>query len=375
MRETDSPETGEPSPASQATVDAANHVVVAQGGAAWGRPFARFDVLWTRFETALCTAVLALEIVALAAWIALRGLSTPPGAGLAGTVFRALTGGLVLGSIGYFALRRRAPALARFAGAAGFVIGLLLSRLWASAGVNWASNLLNWYQQGSGLTLVGGLRGLGTRLTLLLALLGGSLATAAGKHVTIDLVTRFVQPRVRVPVVLFGWLGAAIVCLATSWGFFDHIAIENYGARADAPALEKVGRVGHGLSEGWFVARRQLELDVQTFPRVVAGESYSEWLSGARWNEWVRDGGFAERYGAAAAKQLELPPDATKTPIVVIPGHGEARGELVKASNLVLPIGLAILAMRFLLLIVLVLSRHRTIDPEPYVEPQQAEVV
>jgi len=39
-----------------------------------------------------------------------------------------------------------------------------------------------------------------TRLTLWLALLGGSIATAKGKHINIDVVMRFLTPRMRIPV-------------------------------------------------------------------------------------------------------------------------------------------------------------------------------
>lgn len=371
---------GEARPVEAATADIPDQRIVpsapagAKAPARWGEPFARFDRFWTRFETWLCAIVLGLEIVALTAWIALKGLSTAPDSSVAGIVFRALFAAGVLGGVGYLAGRRRSLNLGRALALAGVALGIFTARAWARVGVDWASNLLNWYQQGSALTLLGGLRGVGTRLTLLLALIGGSLATAAGKHVTIDLLTRFLKPRARVPVVIAGWLGAALVCFTASWGFFDHIAIENFEAKADASVGQKVRAVSHGLGEGAFIAVRQLDLDLETFPHVLRGEAYSEWLDGKRWNAWLDESGFADRYGAERVQALKLEHDAHRTPIVVIPDRGEAKGELVKATNLVVPIGLLILGIRFLLLVMLVLSGHRTIDPEAHAELGEPEV-
>ena len=64
-----------------------------------------------------------------------------------------------------------------------------------SATRSYFSNALNWLQSASTLTLLGGLRGLATRFTLWLALLGASLATAQGKHINVDVVMRFLTPR------------------------------------------------------------------------------------------------------------------------------------------------------------------------------------
>jgi len=61
----------------------------------------------------------------------------------------------------------------------GVFLGFALAKLWTLR-VDYASNLLNWYQQASFLTC-SRLRGVGTRLTMLLALIGGSLATARGR--------------------------------------------------------------------------------------------------------------------------------------------------------------------------------------------------
>ena len=53
-----------------------------------------------------------------------------------------------------------------------------------------------------------------------------------------------------------------------------------------------------------------------------------------------------------------------KSPIVVVPEKGEPRAELTKAANLVFPIGLAVIAFRFILLCLLAISGHRSVDVE-----------
>jgi len=96
----------------------------------------RFDASWQRLEGWLCAAVIGAEVSSLTLWVVLRALSD----------------------------RARLGA---------------------------ASNVLNWLQTSSSLMLVGGLRGLATRLTLWLALLGASLATSQGKHVHADVAVRY----------------------------------------------------------------------------------------------------------------------------------------------------------------------------------------
>jgi TRAP-type C4-dicarboxylate transport system permease small subunit len=316
---------------------------------------ARFNARWMNVEGVLCAVILVLEVAALVAWVALRGLSTATDAGSnAGLVFRALLGAVVLGGAGYASLRARHLGRARVVATSGVVIGVLIAPLWSGLLVSWSSNLLNWLQQASSLALWGGLRGIGTRLTLLLALLGGSLATASGRHITIDLVTRFVGPRVRIPISVTGWLGAALICAVAGWGFFDHIAIEDFGARADS--RDKVGFVARGLAEDAFIFRKQLSLDARSLPHVLSGNSYSEWLKGREWNQWLDEAGFAERYGKSALEPLKIPADATRTPIVVVPEQGEPRGQLMRIGNLFFPLGLFVIALRFVILALLALG-------------------
>ena len=337
--------------------------------AAWGRPLARLDAAWTKWEGWLCAVVLLLEIVVLSLWVALKGLSTPVDSGSnAGIVFRALFGANVLGLAAFLAVRKKPKRIQRPVTVIAVLAGMLLAKSWGNVGVQWSSNLLNCYQQASSLTLLGGLRGVGTRLTLLLALLGGSLATANGKHITIDLVTRFLKPTARLPVVIVGWLGAAVICASASWGFFDYISIEQFEANADATAGEKVGKVVDGIGEDWFIARKQIGLDFRTLPHVMKGEPYAEWLGGKEWNEWLDSSGFVERYGREKIDQLKMSEDIKRSPIVVVPERGEPRGELINAANLVFPIGLLIIAIRFVLLSLLAISGHSSVDPEAHVE-------
>jgi hypothetical protein len=348
---------------------AGGHRVPPQKAAAWGRPFARLDATWTKFEARLCAVVLILEILALTFWVVLKGLSTPPGASAAGTVFRALVGAAVLGLIGFYALRKRGKKWERVGSLGGVTLGVVLAGAWADRGIDWSSNLLNWYQQASFLTLLGGLRGIGTRLTLLLALIGGSLATAAGKHITIDLITRFLKPRARLPVLIVGWLGSCVICAAAAWGFFDHIAIEDFGAKSEASAGEKFSEVGRGMAEDAFIARKQIALDFKSLPHVMSGDRYGEWLKGAEWNAWLDSSGFADRYGKEKVEALKMTDlAAARSPIVIVPDRGEPRGELIKNANLVFPIGLLIIAIRFILLSLLAMSGHMVVDPEAHVE-------
>ncbi|MBM4361746.1 MAG: hypothetical protein FJ104_03620 [Deltaproteobacteria bacterium] len=329
-------------------------------------PLRRADVIWTRFETWLAVVVLGLEVSSLTLWVFLKGLSTPSTSGSAGgLVFRAAAGMMVLGIGTWWGLRRSPEATRVRATMVAMAVGALGAKAWADFGVSYTSNLLNWYQQACTLTLFGGLRGIGTRLTLLLTILGGSLATARGKHITIDLVQRFTSDRIRLPLVVLGWFGSAYICIVLAWGFFDHIAIENFGSKADASAGQKIARVGHELEEQFFIFRKQIELDLKATPHVVfSAQPYAEWFKGSDWNEWVQGAGFTERYGAEAVKGILVPPDDTRAPFVIVPGRGEPRGELINSANLVYPIGFLIIAVRFILRSLLALARHVSVDPD-----------
>lgn len=344
-------------------------------GAAWANPIMAADIAWTRFETWLAVLALSLEILSMSLWVFLKGFSTPPeGESPAGIVFRALFGATAFGMGAWFGLKKQSIPIRRWATIGGVFLGLFIAKAWAKVGVDYTSNLLNWYQQACFLTLLGGLRGVGTRLTVLLALLGGSLATARGKHIIIDIVTRFVNYRPRMIMVVIGWWVSAAVSAGAAWGFLDHIAIENFGARADDTAGHKIDRVFEQLGEDFFIARKQIALDFKSVPHIVfKGETYAEWLTGKEWNEWVESAGFVERYGKDAVEGLKIPENDTRAPLVVIPGRGEPRGELINGANLAFPIGLFIIAIRFIVRSLLAISGHVSVDPDESDEFPQPE--
>jgi hypothetical protein len=336
-------------------------------GAAWAEPFARFERRWTLVEQRLITFVLLAQILAMVSWVFLNGLSEPVSAGeSAGTVFRCLLGALILGVGAFFFTRKRGEAQSRTFTIAAILLGLVLGPLWRGAGVGYFSNLKGWLQEGSTLTLVGGLPGLATRFTLWLALLGGSLATGAGKHIHIDVVYRFLPNRLRVPASLINYAAAATMCFAGVWGFVDHIAIDSFNANADLPAGRKIAVVEHEVGNHLFYVRKQLGLDLRSVPHVVAGEPYDRWLTGAAWNAWVRDAGFEDHgFTEKQIAGLVVPEDGTThTPFIIAPDSTETRGVLVHSLGLVIPFGLFAIGLRFLLRMLLTLSGHLSVDPD-----------
>jgi TRAP-type C4-dicarboxylate transport system permease small subunit len=333
-------------------------------GAAWAQPILVADQAWTRFEVWLALVAFLLEAFSMTLWVCLKGFSAPADHASA-IVFRAILGSTFFGTTAHWALRKQPEKIRRWGTVGAVFLGVLTAKLWVKFGGDYCSNVLNWYQQASFLTLLGGLRGVGTRLTMLLALVGGSLATSRGRHIVIDIVTRFVSHQRRTLMVVTGWFFASIVCITAAWGFFDHISIENFGARADDSAGKKIGQVASQLGEDFFIARKQIALDFRSAPHVLLkGETYSEWLTGKEWNDWVENAGFVERYGKDAVEGLKIPDTDTRAPLVVIPGRGEPRGELINAAYLVFPIGLLVIAMRFIVRNLLVISGHVSVDTD-----------
>jgi TRAP-type C4-dicarboxylate transport system permease small subunit len=366
--------------------------------AAWGTPLAKLDAKWTSLESRLCGIVLLAEIGALCFWILMKGLSS--GGSTSGIVLRSMLTGTVLAYAAHFALRakahsqdRRELLTYRAAVTSALVIGLLLGPRWANLGRDYFSNLLNWMQTASVLMLIGGLRGLATRLTLWLALLGASIATAKGKHINVDVVMRFLTPKTRVHVALVTWSAAAFMCVAAAIGFTDHIAIESYKAPAfkscagdasqvcDTTPGEKMSHVLHGVRTDLFLLGRQISLDLKSLPRVLSGQTYSSYLTAPEWNAWVREGGWVEHFGEDAVAELLLPDDPaiTRAPAVSVPGGTEnAAGLLIREANFIFPFGLLVLAIRFILRGLLALSGHVKVDPDAAHEedelPEEAAV-
>ncbi len=283
-----------------------------------------------------------------------------------------------LGLIAHLATRKQAQRVNRAATTVAVVLGLFAGRLWVHAGVAYASNILNFLQNASALMLIGGLRGLATRLTLWVALLGASLATSRGRHIHVDVLVRYVPVKLRVPAALVGQVAAMVVCLLGAVGFADYIAISVYRADAtqpcpddknkscDAPASAKAATVMHEVSSDFFLLGRQMSLDLGSWPAVLAGKPYDKWLTAAEWNSWLDGSDWKAHFSAPAVDALHMDPSAptaTRMPQVAVPGTGEqARGLLVRDLDFVFPFGLLVIALKFLLRIVLVLTGRVKID-------------
>ncbi len=363
---------------------------------AWGEPLVKLDKKWTSLESKLCVWVLLAEIAALCFWIALKGLSSeysPGGGDISGLVFRSLISSVVLGLIVHKATKPPGASTEQADKHAIFVtgavlVGLFVGRLWVKLGVEYFSNLLNWLQNASLLTLLGGLRGVATRLTLWLALLGASIATAKGKHINVDVVMRFLHPKMRVPVAVLGWISASAMCLAGVVGFADHIAIESFKAPATQPCPEdknkdcdvsfgqKMDVVTREVGNDFFMLGRQLSLDLKSFPRDVLGTKYDGWMKASEWNEWLKDGNWGAHFKQDEVNNLLLPdqPDALRSPAVNVPGGMEqARGLVIRDLNFVFPFGLLMIALRFILRALLAVSGHVRVDPDAAHEEEEVE--
>jgi hypothetical protein len=333
---------------------------------AWGDKVAELEKRWVKLETALAVVVLIREILALCAWIFLKGLSTPPTATAAGIVFRAVVTATVFGAIAWRALRSKPERLRSTVTTIAVCVGLFVGRVWANVGVVYGSEIINWYQDASALTLIGGLRGVGTRLTIWLAMLGASLATSSGKHINIDVVMRFVPMKVRVPAAVTAWMAASVVCFTAAWGFVDHIAIASFGAPRDGTVGQKMGAVLHEQGEHLFAFRRQVMLDGVVGWRVFGGRKYTEALTGKEWNDRIRDGGYESWYKPEEIKALYVPPEMEAkyvAPLVIMPGKTQ-RGILVDDLNLLFPFGFLMLGFKFILRALLAISGHVVVDPD-----------
>lgn len=361
--------TADAEPADTRSEDAGGQVAAgappASPPAAWGDSLNQLQTRWVRLEVMLSVAIVIAEILALGAWIALKGLSSPPKVSAAGVVFRAGVTATALGLGTWFALNKATPVVRQVATSVAVAAGLFVGRLWAGVGVSFGAELIGWYQDASTLTLIGGLRAVGTRCTIWLAMLGASIATSGGKHINVDVVMRFVPMKLRVPMAVAAWAAAAVVSFAASWGFVEHIAVTSMGAKGDAPMSAKVGAIAHEAGEHLFLLRQQLRIDRKVAWRVWTGERHLSTLTAAEWNAMIDDGGWAERYGADKAKALRAP-ETTRfvTPIVSIPGGKSPRGILVEDLNLLFPFGFFIIGLKFVLRCLLALSGHVVVDPD-----------
>jgi len=358
-------------------------------GAKWAEPIARFERQWTWFEARLLTFVLIWQLLSLVAWVVLSGIAIPPSSGSAsGTTFRSLIAALILGSCGWFGTRKFPLEKRRMITISGIIVGICIGLVIrppadATSGIRLAINkalaldrfdaflvsyfsgIKGWLQEASTLTLMGGLRGLATRLTLWLALLGASLATAAGKHIHIDVIFRFLPKRLRVPAAVINFCAAATFCTAGAWGFIDHSATESFNAKTEDTAGSKISHIVHHVGHHAFLIRKQIGLDLQTLPHVLKGETYDRWMSAGQWNQWVKEGGFEGEYKPEEIASVLVPEGSEPhTPLVVPPDGEVTRGMLVHTLNLVFPFGLLVIALRFLIRAILAISGHIEVDPD-----------
>ncbi len=361
-------------------------------GAAWGAPLERLDDAWQLLESRLCASVLVAEIVSLTLWIFLRGMSTDfstENKDVSGIVTRSFLAVALLGVGAHLAARNRGEKAHRAAVTTGVVIGMLSGGAWAHVGVHWSSNVLNFLQNASVLMLVNGLRGVATRLTLWVALLGASLATSRGKHIHVDVLVRYVPKMLRAPAAIASLAAAALVSGLAVFGFVDYISIAEFRATAsevcpgdatrqcDTSVGSKLSTVAHEMEADLFLLGRQVSLDLKSWPRVLGGAPYDKWMTAAEWNAWMDEADWTAHFEKGAVDALHMDPSvpaATRMPQITVPGTGEeARGLVIRDLNMVFPFGLAVITVKFLLRILLVLAGYVDLDPEA--EFDDAELV
>lgn len=350
-------------------------------GARWGEPIARFERGWTWLEQRLLVFVLLSLVLLLISWVFLGGLAAPylelkpdmPESAIeatkntnrGGLVFRSVLAASLLALIAHFSTRKQPEKVHTGAVLVALVAGVAVGPLLRKNGIEYFDNIKLWMQEGSLLALFGGPRGLGTRLTLWLALLGASIATSAGKHIHIDIVFRLLPKSLRLPAALTTSLAVVAMCTSGAWGFFDHIAIESFGAQADEKPKQKIDKVAHHLGEHAFLVRKQISLDLMTIPVVAKGEKYDQYLTPPKWNEWLKGAGFEARFEKEKVDALLVPEDSIPhTPIVLSPKGDTTKGMLAHDLSLVFPFGMLMIALRFLLRAILMASGHVSIDPD-----------
>lgn len=360
---------------------------------AWGTPIARFDALLTGIEERVLLFALLLEIGALVVWVVLRGFSLGE-TDARNLILRIPIVAGALAGLGALLAHRfmKGNDAAKYVPLGSALVGAVLAYMTRNAGIFYFQNILNWLQNASVLMLVGGLRGLVTRLTLWLALLGASLATSKGKHINIDVIMRFVPSTYRLPVALVGWMAAAVMCVTGAWGFVDQLALSEYRVertedckdyrapvvaegevapnvpQCEVSVMTKLAGVTHEVRRDMFLLGRQISLDVKSVPRVFfSATAYDKWFTPAEWNAWWKDGGWEDHYEKSDSDAQILAPELVdpRIPAITIPGGDEnPSGVLIRDLNLVLPLGLLMIALRFLLRSLLAISGHVVVDPD-----------
>lgn len=319
----------------------------------------KLDARWTSIDARLCTAILVGEISAMVVWVSLKGLSA--GTLAPGRAFRLLFAVTLGAAAAHLLLRRQKPWVHRAGVLFAMAGSAMLARRLGQVGIFSGSNLLGWLQNSSVFALFGGLRGIVTRLTLWVALVGASLATAGSKHIHIDLLTRYLPRAVARRVSSTLYLLTSVVCFAAAVGFVDSIAVTKYGAEAfvacgegklcDTPVQSRLAAVARGMRTDWFVLRSQLSLDMGAALPVLLGNPYDKSLTNAAWNAWLRarESDFQAHFSKEVVQQLYAPSeDGHHPPALAIPGLAQS-GLITRDLNFVFPIGLLLIGIRFVL--------------------------
>lgn len=350
-------------------------------GLAWALPLVKLEQGLTWFEVRLLIGVIIALITSLVAWISVRAMSSPvESEDRAGFVFRLFFGATVLGFVAFFTsarlkLSERASALSV---TAAIAIGGALAPSWRSTGIEFFGHVQNWLQEGSSLTMFGGLRGVSTRLTILLAFVGGSLAAASGKHINIDLALRFVSPKLKLPVFVMQTLASAAFCVVAAWSFFQYIAITNFNVDRDTRSGEMVGKVSDMMGQDLFLLRRQLGFDIDALPHVLKGGKWDDdsRLNGRQWNEILEQRGYRDYFTNEQVEALKAPDsalDGSRLALAIGP-DGQPRGQLVRSMNLTFVAGFLFMALRFLMRLGLVVTGHIDMEGEHDTDPDDDPV-
>jgi hypothetical protein len=264
--------------------------------------------MWTKVETYLVLGVLIAAILYMTGWVTLNAFHTKAGklANFPGII-------LVFAGLASAASWTRIPPAERLPKklilpGILFMAGILL--LLVAKKQDYFANVSRWLADASLIKQMGTPQIVSARLfTIWVALLGGSLATGAGRQINIDVVMRFIGPKPRLFVALLGYILAATACFVVAWGFVDYLAITRYGAAKNATVSEKLGFVSKSVGRHSFLVRRQMALDIRSFGKVVIGaQPFDKWYTGAEWNQELNEKGWADVYPPTSPAAGTPPP-------------------------------------------------------------------
>lgn len=357
----------------------------------WVEPFVKVDAWWTKVETYLVLALLIVAILYMTGWVTLNAFHTKGGK-------LARFPGIIATFAGAATLVTWLRAKPRKTGNLVVSIALLVGGalfLAVSKKADYFANVARWLADASIIKQMGTPQIVSARLfTIWIALLGGSLATGAGRQINIDVVMRFIGPRPRLAVAIFSYVATAFACFVIAWGFLDYLAITRYGALKEQTKGEKAKIIAESVQRHGFLVRRQLSMDLRSFGKVVVGgQPFDKWYTAAEWNKEINEGGWAKMYppkGATPSYKPCLSPqeleqltaqntqfvegwrlqgvcdigDATSTraPLMSAP-EPDDRTPLEADLSLLFPWGFFVIGARFLLRGVLAVGGAVSTDP------------